>query len=132
MSEKKHHDLLKCLGDRIDVLEIERDEFRERAEKAEARVVGVVVVREQQARELKRLQDENAEWREELQHERNRSAALELERKNTPTAGVADRIVTSPEFRELMYVSTHYISTPPMIHGAGAALLSLLDREVKR
>lgn len=225
MSEKKHHDLLKCLGDRIDVLEIERDDFRARAEKAEVRVkelladldnraaearelrverdhcrdgcrkfesgqlvlsehiearrklateearadeaetrvkaleaerdevrlklgahqrqsiqycnraesaetelAELLAEREQQARELKRLQDENAEWREELQHERNRSAALELERKNTPTAGVADRIVTSPEFRRFLVDLDRLCGHSVDVE----SLLALLDAEVKR
>ena len=61
-----------------------------------------------------------------LQHQRNRSTALELERKNTPTTGVADRIVTSPEFRDFVCeVEMH-------TYAAASGLLALLDREVKR
>lgn len=113
MSEKKHHDLLKCLGDRIDVLEIVRDDFRARAEKAEVRVKELLAEREQQAVELKRLQDSNAKLRERL---------------NTPTAGVADRIVTSPEFRRFL-VDLARLCRPAVDVGS---LLALLDREAKR
>lgn len=87
--------------------------------------------REEQAALIKRLQDEKAGLEADLLHERNRFNCVAIEQKNAVAAGVADRIVTSPEFREFVREIMDDSPSGP-ISDKAADLLVLLDREVKR
>lgn len=115
---------------------------RERAAKAEARVkeleealqsrshvdgnfiiteqhATVLAEREEQDRLIKRLQNENAEMRAHPMFA-------------APPPSVADRIVTSPEFRCFLEALRHAADRYSATHAHTEALVDLLDREVKR
>ncbi len=97
----------------------DREHWRDTSKDLTARVRELLVEREEQGVLIKRLQDENAEMRAHPMF-----AAV-------PLRTVADRIITSPEFREFVRQIMDDSTSSPIAEAA-ADLLVIIDREVKR